>query len=407
MTRPNRTDHIRLTSHPAPGAKPRFPIAWGAATARERGPIIGTVSRPADRNVIGTHGGSYALYRALAVSSGALNPIRRADLTNTQPAVAIGPFKQWTGARTIVSLDPWGHMVAEAFQPEIAEGIDIRPSIAVTRARLDLLEMQQAVAAGRLANDGVVVQPNGSVVGGEDRHRPGLVPARHRRALRHERDKSAPHPVRADGRHVPRARDQARPAGVPAARRRHHRLPLRRCRQARRPAHLHHLPRARRVQRLRRVRLRHLHLPALSRARHRGVRARRAGRRPRRHRLQPQGRPGARRGHQIPGLQRPQAPGRRRCGSRLLRAHGMRGRRAGCALPAADAGRHPLAGVRAHRSPRLHERHEIRRAARAGHRDRRARCRFPTSSCRRTRTWRSRPRRPPATTRRKSPSRRT
>ena len=99
MTRPNRTDHIRLTSHAAPGAKPRFPIAWGAATPHERGPVIGTVSRPADRNVIGTHGGSYALYRALAVSSGTLNPIRRADLTNTQPAVAIGPFKQWTDAR--------------------------------------------------------------------------------------------------------------------------------------------------------------------------------------------------------------------------------------------------------------------------------------------------------------------
>ena len=116
MTRPNRTDHIRLTSHAAPGAKPRFPIAWGAATPHERGPVIGTVSRPADRNVIGTHGGSYALYRALAVSSGTLNPIRRADLTNTQPAIAIGPFKQWTDARRIVSLDPWGHVVAEAFQ---------------------------------------------------------------------------------------------------------------------------------------------------------------------------------------------------------------------------------------------------------------------------------------------------
>jgi GTP cyclohydrolase II len=163
MSRPNRTDHIRLTSHPAPGAKPRFPIAWGAATARERGPIIGTVSRPADRNVIGTHGGSYAVYRALAVSSGALDPIRRADLTNTQPAAAIGPFPQWVGAKTIVSLDPWGHMVAEAFGPEIAQGIDIRTSIAVTRARLDLGEMQQAVAAGRLANDGAVVQPGGGL----------------------------------------------------------------------------------------------------------------------------------------------------------------------------------------------------------------------------------------------------
>jgi GTP cyclohydrolase II len=163
MTRANRTDHIRLTSHPAPGEKPRFPIVWGAATARERGPIIGTVSRPQERNVIGTHGGSYAVYRALAVSSGALNPIRRADLTNTQPAVAVGPSKQWIGARTIVSLDPWGHRVAEDFKAEIAEGVDMRPSIAVTRARLDLSEMQQAVAAGRLANDGVVVQAGGGL----------------------------------------------------------------------------------------------------------------------------------------------------------------------------------------------------------------------------------------------------
>ena len=98
MTRPNRTDHIRLTSHPAPGAKPRFPIAWGAPTARERGPVVGTVSRPLDRNVIGTHGGSYALYRALAVSSGTLNPIQRADLTNTGPAAAHRPVRAMDAA---------------------------------------------------------------------------------------------------------------------------------------------------------------------------------------------------------------------------------------------------------------------------------------------------------------------
>src|SRR5512134_429275 len=138
MTRANRTDHIRLTSHPAPGEKPRFPIMWGAATARERGPIIGTVSWPQERNVIGTHGGSYALYRALAVSSGALDPIRRPDLTNTHPAADVGPFPQWTDPRRIVSIDPWGHLAAETFAPEIAEGVDIRPSIAITRARLEL-----------------------------------------------------------------------------------------------------------------------------------------------------------------------------------------------------------------------------------------------------------------------------
>jgi len=163
MTRPNRTDHIRLTSHPAPGAKPRFPIAWGAPTARERGPVVATVSRPLDRNVIGTHGGSYALYRALAVSSGALNPIQRPDLTNTDPAATIGPFEQWMGPAKIVSIDPWGHTVMEAFREQIAEGVDIRPSIAVTRARLDLPEREQALSSGRLAIDGSVVQPNGSL----------------------------------------------------------------------------------------------------------------------------------------------------------------------------------------------------------------------------------------------------
>ena len=113
MTRSNRTDHIRITSHPAPGAKLEFPIHWGAATARERGPIIGTVSRPQDRNVIGTHSGSYSIYRALAVSSGALDPIRRPDLTNTHPAATIGPFPQWSEPERIVSLDPWGHLAAE------------------------------------------------------------------------------------------------------------------------------------------------------------------------------------------------------------------------------------------------------------------------------------------------------
>jgi GTP cyclohydrolase II len=159
----NRTDHIRLTSHPAPGGKPRFPVAWGAGTARERGPVIGTVSRPQDRNAIGTHGGSYALYRALAVSSGSLNPLRRPDLANTEPAVTIGPFEQWSGARTIVSLDPWGHLAAEAFAREIAEGTDIRPSVAVTRARLDISEIRQAVVAGRLANDGAIVHQSGAV----------------------------------------------------------------------------------------------------------------------------------------------------------------------------------------------------------------------------------------------------
>ncbi len=163
MNTPNRPDHIRLTSHPDPEAKARFPIHWDAATAHERGPVIGTVSKLGMRNVIGSHGGPYALYRALAVSSGTLDPIQRPDLTNTHPAAAIGPFPQWSEPEKIVSLDPWGHLVADAFKTEIAEGLDVRPTIAVTRARLDLIEMRDAIAAKRLKVDGTNIHANGSL----------------------------------------------------------------------------------------------------------------------------------------------------------------------------------------------------------------------------------------------------
>jgi len=157
----NRIGHIRLTSHPGAGARLRFPIQWGAPTARERGPVIGSVSP--DRNAIGAHGGSYSVYRALAVSSGALAPGARPDLTDTSPVVAFGPFSQWGDATKIVSLDPWGHLVAEEFKAEIGAGVDIRPTIAVTKARLSLPELREAIRLGRLEADGAIVHESGDV----------------------------------------------------------------------------------------------------------------------------------------------------------------------------------------------------------------------------------------------------
>jgi GTP cyclohydrolase II len=153
----NKNGHIRLTSHPGHRAPDRHPIKWGAPSAHERGPIIGTVTSAGNRNAIGAHGGSYALYRALAVSSGALNPLVRPDLTDTAPAVDIGPFPQWSEPGRIVSLDHWGHRVAEDFRREIAEGIDIRPTIAITKARLTVPE----IGVGKNA----LVQPDGTIVG--------------------------------------------------------------------------------------------------------------------------------------------------------------------------------------------------------------------------------------------------
>ncbi len=86
-----RTKHIVLTSHPSQfGPKP-LPIRWGEQEPLTRGPVIGSLTNPAHRNVVGTHSGAYALYRALAVASGSLQASHRADLTNTAPTVNIGP----------------------------------------------------------------------------------------------------------------------------------------------------------------------------------------------------------------------------------------------------------------------------------------------------------------------------
>jgi GTP cyclohydrolase II len=159
----NRSGHIRLTSHPGAGAPSRFPIRWGAPTARERSPVIGTVTSGPDRNAVGAHGGAYAIYRALAVSSNVLNPIARPDLTNTAPVIDIGPHPAWSDPTGIVSLDPWGHRVSVDFRQEIAEGLDIRPTIAVTRGRLTIAELREAVELGRLAVDGEIIKPSGDV----------------------------------------------------------------------------------------------------------------------------------------------------------------------------------------------------------------------------------------------------
>jgi len=159
-----RPKAIQLTSHPGgPGPKP-VPVVWGAQDPMVRGPLIGTVTNTAQRNVIGTHAGSYSVYRAVAVAAGALDPLRKPDLTNTSPTHVIGPFPSWFDPTKIVSLDPFGALVSEVFKPYFEQGYDIRPTIAVTRAHIQLPELEEAIAAGRLKVDGHILKPGGSVV---------------------------------------------------------------------------------------------------------------------------------------------------------------------------------------------------------------------------------------------------
>jgi GTP cyclohydrolase II len=157
---PRKSTAIRLTSHPA---ELRHQIRWGAATAALRGPVVGTITDIAHRNVIGTHSGSYSVYRALAVAAGDLPDDHRPDLTNTAPAVDIGPFPSWGDPRRIVSLDPWGASIVTAFESMLRDGVDVRPTIAVTKAHINMPELSGAIERGDLEPDGVLLAPNGDV----------------------------------------------------------------------------------------------------------------------------------------------------------------------------------------------------------------------------------------------------
>jgi len=156
--------HIRLTSHPPVADTELLTIHWGAADPLERGPLVGTTTNRLQRNVIGSHSGSYGVYRALAVAAKALPKGHRADLTNTLPTDIIGPYPSWFGAERIVSLDPFGAIVADVYRAQIEQGFDLRPTIAVTKAHIDLPEIREAIAAGRLKPDGKILLDDGSAV---------------------------------------------------------------------------------------------------------------------------------------------------------------------------------------------------------------------------------------------------
>jgi hypothetical protein len=211
--------------------------------------------------VIGTHSGSYGVYRALAVAAGNLPRGHRADLTNTAPTDLDRPLPAVGRCREDRLDRPLGRQRAEVFRRHLARGYDIRPTIAVTKAHIHLPEIKQAIAFQRLAVDGrillddasatvtkVAIEPVWWLPGVAKRFK--VSEGDLRRALFEETGGMYPELVtRSDlevflppigGRRCTSSatsRDLADPSHADRAR-------------------------ARRVQRLGRVRLRHLHLPA-------------------------------------------------------------------------------------------------------------------------------------------------
>jgi GTP cyclohydrolase II len=159
-----RKTHIILTSHPQHVYKKSREIHWGLKDPQKRGPIVASFTDPEARNAIGSHSGGYTVYRALATAAGNLPPEHRPDLTNTSPVVKIGPHASWFDPEKIVSLDPWGAEVAQVFKNDLKKGLDVRPTIAVTKAHLQMPEIADAIQKGRLDVDGKIIKKNGDVV---------------------------------------------------------------------------------------------------------------------------------------------------------------------------------------------------------------------------------------------------
>ncbi len=158
-----RSHHVILATHSNLIYKDSLPIHWGDRDPLRRGPVVASLTNPKKRNAIGTHSGSYTVYRALSIATGAHPHAHIPDLHNTESPTKIGPYEQWFDPTKIVSLDPWGLDPQIHFKTLYEKGYDIRPTIAVTQAHLRIPEIEDAISKGRLKKDGKIVRESGDV----------------------------------------------------------------------------------------------------------------------------------------------------------------------------------------------------------------------------------------------------
>jgi len=85
-------------------------------------------------------------------------------LTNTAPAALLQTHLAWSDPDKIVSLDPFGAVVGEVYRDLYQQGFDIRPTIAITKAHINMPELQEAVGKGRLVEDGEIMKKGGDLV---------------------------------------------------------------------------------------------------------------------------------------------------------------------------------------------------------------------------------------------------
>ncbi len=158
-----RSNHVILASQSNLKFRETLLIKWGAANALERGPVVASNTNPKARNAIGGHSGSYTVYRALSIASGKFPALHKPDLHNTQSPVPLGPYSQWSEPLKMVTVDPWGLDPQLHFKDLFTQGYDIRPTISVTQAHLQIPEINEAIEKGRLKIDGKIIKENHDV----------------------------------------------------------------------------------------------------------------------------------------------------------------------------------------------------------------------------------------------------
>ena len=191
--------HIKLHSHPT-GRRSVAPILWGAPSAARRGPVVGTLT--SQRNAIGAHSGALL----------ALSRARRRG-RDARPGACAGSDQHRTGHphRPASQVErSVGHRLARSLRPHGERSVR-----RAARRRLghssDHRGDQGTGEHARISRcDGGGQAPTRWRHPHRERRRPGdqggdragLVPAGHRRAVRHRRERLAPWPVRAIRRHV-------------------------------------------------------------------------------------------------------------------------------------------------------------------------------------------------------------
>ena len=93
-------EHIILTSHLDQMKTSPINLDWGNPEPSKRGPILATRQGGAKRNAIGSHSGSYTIYRALSIAAGHYPKDHRPDLENTSPTTEIVAYLKAGGAQS-------------------------------------------------------------------------------------------------------------------------------------------------------------------------------------------------------------------------------------------------------------------------------------------------------------------